>query len=67
VLDDMELTESQLELCGTHPEFGRVTLGQLIATWATHDLSHIVQISRTMVKQYEFAVGPWKKYLSVLK
>jgi hypothetical protein len=67
VLHDLGLTESQLELHGTHPEFGRVTLGQLIATWATHDLSHIVQISRTMVKQYESAVGPWKKYLSVLK
>ena len=67
VLDEMGLTKSQLELRGTHPEFGQVTLGQLIATWATHDLSHIVQISRTMVKQYESAVGPWKKYLSVLK
>lgn len=67
VLEGMNLTESQLDLCGTHPEFGRVTLGQLIATWATHDLSHIVQISRTMVKQYETAVGPWTKYLSVLR
>jgi hypothetical protein len=67
VLDAMEFNDSQLELRGTHPEFGTVTLGQLIATWATHDLSHIAQISRTMVKQYEAAVGPWRKYLSILK
>ena len=65
-LDEMALSESQLKLCGTHPEFGPVTLGQLIATWATHDLAHIVQISRVMAKQYDTAVGPWKAYLSVL-
>ena len=34
-LDDMNLSDQQLELHGSHPEFGRVTLGQLIATWAT--------------------------------
>jgi hypothetical protein len=66
-LEAMDLSENQLSLYGTHPEFGRVTLGQLIATWATHDLAHIVQIARAMAKQYGVAVGPWKKYLSVLQ
>jgi hypothetical protein len=66
-LDEMNLTSRELEMCGTHPEFGRVTLGQLIATWATHDLAHIAQIARAMANQYDLAVGPWKKYLSVLK
>jgi len=66
-LDEMDLNEDKLELRGSHPEFGTVTLGQLMATWATHDLSHIAQISRTMVKQYEEAVGPWRKYLSILR
>ena len=67
-LDDMDLDNNdRLALLGTHPEFGRVTLGQLIATWATHDLAHIVQIARVMAKQYDSAVGPWKAYLSVLK
>ena len=66
-LDEMGLNADKLELCGTHPEFGRVTLSQLIATWATHDLAHIVQIARVMAKQYDSAVGPWKEYLSVLK
>jgi hypothetical protein len=42
-------------------------MAQLIATWATHDLAHIVQIARTMAKQYHATVGPWKKYLSVLQ
>ena len=62
----MVLNENSLALRGSHPEFGPVTLRQLLATWAAHDLSHIVQISRTMVKQYESAVGPWKKYFSIL-
>lgn len=66
-LDQMDLSLDQLNLCGTHPEFGRVTMGQLIATWAVHDLAHIVQIARVMAKQYGTAVGPWKEYLSVLK
>lgn len=66
-LDEMDLdNDDRLDLLGTHPEFGRVTLGQLIATWATHDLAHIVQITRVLAKQYDTAVGPWKAYLSVL-
>jgi hypothetical protein len=66
-LNAMNLTEADLRKTGTHPEFGQVTLEQLLATWVTHDLSHITQISRTMAKQYTEAVGPWRAYLSVLK
>ena len=62
----MSLGPEQLKLYGTHPAFGRVTMAQLLATWAVHDLSHIVQITRVMAKQYDRAVGPWKAYLSVL-
>lgn len=66
-LRKMNLSEADLQRAGTHPEFGTVTLGQLLATWVVHDLSHITQISRTMAKQYAEAVGPWRAYLSVLK
>jgi hypothetical protein len=62
-----ELSDEQLELKGIHPEFGPVTLGQLLATWAVHDLTHIRQIATSMAKRYDSAVGPWKEYLSVLK
>lgn len=65
-LDELKLEPRHYDLKGTHPEFGQVTLGQLIATWAVHDLSHIAQIVRTMAKQYHDAVGPWKAYLSIL-
>jgi DinB superfamily len=66
-LKDMNLTLEDLQKCGHHPEFGRVTLGELLATWAAHDLDHAVQISRTLAKGYKQAVGPWRAYLSVIK
>ena len=62
-----KLTPTQLELTGIHPEFGVVTLKQHLATWVAHDLGHLVQISRTMARQYRDAVGPWRKYLSALR
>ncbi|HWQ03566.1 MAG TPA: DinB family protein [Candidatus Nitrosotenuis sp.] len=65
-LRSWKLSPADFNRTGRHPDFGRVTLAQLIATWAVHDLTHIVQISRVMAKQYDAAVGPWKAYLSVL-
>ena len=60
------LTEAQLALEGEHPEFGTVTLRQLLATWVAHDLGHVAQAARVMAKQYREAVGPWRAYLPVL-
>jgi len=65
-LDRWELTDAQLALEGEHPEFGAVSLRQLLATWVAHDLGHIAQIARVMAKQYRDAVGPWRAYLPVL-
>jgi hypothetical protein len=61
------LTNEQLDLRGVHPEFGEVTLRQLLATWVVHDLTHIRQIATIMAKKYEEAVGPWRAYLSILR
>ncbi len=66
-LAKMNIKAADLTKRGTHPELGIVRLEELIATWITHDLSHLTQITRTMAKQYSEAVGPWKAYLSVLK
>jgi hypothetical protein len=52
---------------GRHPALGVVTLSELLATWAAHDLTHLHQISRIMAHQYREAVGPWRAYLGVLK
>jgi hypothetical protein len=63
----LNLTDADLDRHGRHPEFGFVTLGQHLATWVAHDLSHISQVVRVMAHQYAEAVGPWKAYLSILK
>ena len=67
VLRGWHLTEAQLELEAEHPELGRVTMRQLLATWVAHDLGHVGQIVKTMARQYSEAVGPWKAYLKVLQ
>lgn len=66
-LDALHLTESDLSRRGLHPELGPVTLGQHLATWVVHDMSHLGQVVRTMARQYAQAVGPWKAYLSILR
>ena len=63
----MKLSTDQLGLRGRHPEFGPVTLRQLLATWTAHDLGHLTQIGRVMCRQYREAVGPWRAYLSALR
>jgi hypothetical protein len=62
----LNLQPEDLARRGRHPALGVVTLSQLLATWAVHDLTHLHQISRTMAHQYRDAVGPWSKFLGVL-
>ena len=66
VLRGWSLSDPELALEGEHPELGRVTLRQLLATWVAHDLGHIAQTARVMAKRYREAVGPWRAYLPVL-
>lgn len=66
VVRSWQLTETQLDLPGTHPSLGRVTLRQLLATWVVHDLGHLAQVARVMAKQYREELGPWAAYLPVV-
>jgi len=65
-LTSLQLGAREFALPGLHPELGRVTLGQLLATWVVHDLNHLAQIARVMSRQYTQAVGPWIEYLPIL-
>ncbi|WP_425235663.1 DinB family protein [Ulvibacterium sp.] len=65
-LRSKKLSSDDYERIGIHPEFGEVTLAQLLSAWVVHDLGHIAQISRAMAKQYKNEVGPWPKYLTIL-
>lgn len=63
----LNLQEQDLERSGKHPALGPVTLSQLLATWAAHDLTHLHQLSRIMAHQYREAVGPWSAFLGVMQ
>lgn len=65
-LQALNLQPEDLARRGTHPELGAVTLSELLATWAVHDLTHLHQLARVMAHQYCDAVGPWSAYLGVL-
>jgi hypothetical protein len=65
-LQALNLQPEDLARRGKHPELGVVTLSELLATWAVHDLTHLHQLSRVMAHQYRDAVGPWSAYLGVL-
>jgi hypothetical protein len=66
-LGALNLRPEDFELRGLHPALGPVTMSQLLATWAAHDLTHLHQISRVMAHQYREAVGPWTEFLGVLR
>src|SRR6266853_1800496 len=66
-LQALNLRHEDMSRRGRHPALGVVTLSQLLATWAVHDLTHVHQLSRVMAYQYREAVGPWSVYLGVLQ
>ena len=62
----LQLEPKDLTRPGKHPSLGAVTLEQLLATWVTHDMTHLAQISRVIAKQFKDEVGPWREYIGVL-
>jgi hypothetical protein len=58
--------DDDLDRVGRHPELGEVTMRQLLATWAVHDLDHVAQIYAGLAGTYDEAVGPWKAYHGIL-
>jgi hypothetical protein len=63
----LKLRPEDLARRGQHPALGTVTLSQLLATWAAHDLTHLHQLSRIMAHQYREVVGPWTAFLGVMQ
>jgi hypothetical protein len=66
-LRKLKLQPKDLGRAGRHPALGAVTLSELLATWAGHDLTHLHQISRILAYQYRDTVGPFSIYLGVLQ
>ena len=65
-LKALNISDEHLQRTAMHPDLGKITLAELIATWLVHDLDHLSQISRVMAKQYTAEVGPWKRYMRIL-
>ena len=63
---DALTSEGELDRRGMHPSLGEVTLRELLATWAVHDLDHVSQIYAGLAGSYDAEVGPWKAYLGIL-
>lgn len=66
-LDELRLEPGDLARRGRHPDFGPVVLGQLLSTWAIHDLNHLGQIVDVLARQHTAAVGPWRAFLGILE
>jgi len=66
-LDELGLQPEDLARRGRHPDFGPVMLGQLLSTWAVHDLNHLGQIVDVLARQHTAAVGPWRAFLGILE
>jgi hypothetical protein len=66
-LAGLGLTARDLDRRARHPALGSVTLRQLLATWVTHDLDHVFQITRVLARQYTDEVGPWREYLRIVR
>jgi hypothetical protein len=60
------VTNGDLDRRGLHPSLGEVTLGELLATWAVHDLDHVSQAFAAMAGSHDADVGAWKAYLGIL-
>jgi len=65
-LESFEIGPGELALTGMHPGLGQVTLENLLAAWAVHDLGHSSQVARALASQYRGAVGPWVAYMSIM-
>lgn len=66
-LERLQVSSADLQRRGRHPDFGVVTLEQLLATWVTHDLTHLTQVARVLTKHSGAATGPWRAYFSLLQ
>jgi hypothetical protein len=58
------LTVEDLSRISTHPKFGPVTLGEMLHTWAAHDLNHTVQAERALMQPFIAGSGPWKVFFT---
>ena len=65
-LAELVTDDADLDRRGLHPSLGEVTIRELLAAWAVHDLDHVSQIFVGMAATQDTAVGPFRNYLGIL-
>jgi uncharacterized damage-inducible protein DinB len=60
------LVQADTDRRGLHPQVGEVSLGQMLAAWVAHDLTHVGQIGEVLARRYRDAVGPWRSFMPAL-
>ena len=55
-----QLSPDQLACRAVHAELGEITLGNLLAEWVIHDLSHLRQLVMAAAEAFLPAAGPWR-------
>lgn len=51
---------------GMHPSLGRVTVGELVAAWACHDLGHVRQVAELVrARRHHPHAGPYRRQYTV--
>lgn len=53
------LDPALMERKHTHPKFGSMTAGDLLAAWCAHDLLHLAQIARTQLARAKALAEPF--------
>jgi uncharacterized damage-inducible protein DinB len=66
-LASLQLDDGDLRRRGVHPDLGEVTLGQLLATWVAHDLTHLGQMGEVLARHYRDDIGPWRRHLPAME
>lgn len=57
-----QVKDDDLQRTVQHPQFGTVTLAQMLHTWAAHDLMHTVQAERALMQPFMNGSGPWRTF-----
>src|SRR5438552_8610508 len=60
------VTDADLDRRGLHPSLGEVTLRELLATWAVHDLDHTGQSHSGLAGSHHADLAPANTYLRTL-
>ena len=57
-----QVKDDDLGRTAQHPQFGTVTLAEMLHTWAAHDLMHTVQAERALMQPFILGCGPWRTF-----